>query len=170
MLRDKRAPFAKVLSAVCEAQLPLACDPLSLGNQSSYSDAWSSTITLTHTRLRILDINPSSDQPFVSGQCDAVLAFNGQIYNHRDLRRRLGQHFVYKTESDTETLLYAYARWGRRFVHEFRGMYAFGIWEKRDGRIVLGVDFLGIKPLYYLNDDTGLLGVRKSSRCCYCRA
>lgn len=113
----------------------------------------SATLTLAHTRLRILDINPASDQPFVSSQCGAVLAFNGQIYNHRDLKRELGRHFAYRTKSDTETLLYAYARWGHRFVHQLRGMYAFAIWDQRDRRIVLGVDFLGIKPLYYLNDD-----------------
>ena len=113
----------------------------------------SARITLAHTRLRILDINPASDQPFFSSQCHGVLAFNGQIYNHQELKQQLSPHFAYRTESDTETLLYAYARWGRRFVHALRGMYAFGIWDGRERRIVLGVDFLGIKPLYYLNDE-----------------
>jgi asparagine synthase (glutamine-hydrolysing) len=112
----------------------------------------SAPITLAHTRLRILDINPASDQPFFSSQGHGVLAFNGQIYNHRELKQQLSQHFEYRTESDTETLLYAYERWGRRFVHALRGMYAFGLWDKRERRIVLGVDFLGIKPLYYLNN------------------
>jgi len=113
----------------------------------------SARITLAHTRLRILDINPASDQPFFSSQCHGVLAFNGQIYNHEELKQQLSPHFAYRTESDTETLLYAYARWGRRFVHALRGMYAFGIWDGRERRIVLGVDFLGIKPLYYLNNE-----------------
>ena len=113
----------------------------------------SAQITLAHTRLRILDINPASDQPFFSSQCHGVLAFNGQIYNHAELKRELSDQFTYRTKSDTETLLYAYARWGRRLVRELRGMYAFGIWDKRERQVVLGVDFLGIKPLYYLNNQ-----------------
>ena len=113
----------------------------------------SASVTLAHTRLRILDINPASDQPFFSNQCHGVLAFNGQIYNHAELKLELSREFAYRTKSDTETLLYAYARWGRRLVHKLRGMYAFGIWDKRERQIVLGVDFLGIKPLYYLNNE-----------------
>jgi glutamine phosphoribosylpyrophosphate amidotransferase len=113
----------------------------------------SAAVTLAHTRLRILDINPASDQPFFSNQCHGVLCFNGQIYNHQELKQQLSRDFVYRANSDTETLLYAYVRWGQTFVHALRGMYAFGIWDKRERRIVLGVDFLGIKPLYYLNDE-----------------
>lgn len=110
-------------------------------------------ITLAHTRLRILDLDPRSDQPFASPQSRAVLTFNGQIYNHLALKTQLAKHFDYRTASDTETLLYAYSLWGRRFVEKLRGMFAFGIWDKDHDQIVLGVDHLGIKPLYYLNTD-----------------
>src|SRR5262249_18629193 len=79
-------------------------------------------VTLAHPRLRILDLNPRSDQPFSSPQCNAVLTFNGQIYNHLALKAELARHFDYRTRSDTETLLYAYARWGRAFVDQLRGM------------------------------------------------
>jgi asparagine synthase (glutamine-hydrolysing) len=79
------------------------------------------------------------------------LTFNGQIYNHLALKAELARHFDYRTASDTETLLYAYSLWGRRFVDNLRGMFAFGIWDKDSEQIVLGVDHLGIKPLYYLN-------------------
>lgn len=112
-----------------------------------------SNITLAHTRLRILDLHPRSDQPFTSKQCRAVLTFNGQIYNHLALKAQLAKHFDYRTASDTETLLYAYALWGRGFVDRLRGMYAFGIWDEESGEVVLGVDPLGIKPLYYLDND-----------------
>jgi asparagine synthase (glutamine-hydrolysing) len=112
-----------------------------------------SNITLAHTRLRILDLDARSDQPFASPQSRAVLTFNGQIYNHLALKAELAKHFKYRTASDTETLLYAYSQWGRRFVDKLRGMFAFGIWDKDGDQIVLGVDHLGIKPLYYLNSD-----------------
>lgn len=112
----------------------------------------SSEVTLAHTRLRILDLDARSDQPFASAQCDAVLTFNGQIYNHLDLKAELARHFAYTTQSDTETLLYAYALWGRSFVEKLRGMYAFAIWDIKDRRLTLGVDPLGIKPLYYLDN------------------
>jgi asparagine synthase (glutamine-hydrolysing) len=112
-----------------------------------------SNITLAHTRLRILDLDPRSDQPFAGPQCSAVLTFNGQIYNHLGLKAQLANHFDYRTGSDTETLLYAYSRWGRRFVDQLRGMFAFAIWDKDSEQILLGVDHLGIKPLYYLNTD-----------------
>src|SRR6185312_10754044 len=82
-----------------------------------------------------------------------VLTFNGQIYNHLALKAELAKHFKYRTASDTETLLYAYSQWGRRFVDKLRGMFAFGILDKDGDQIVLGVDHLGIKPLYYLNSD-----------------
>ena len=113
----------------------------------------SSNVTLAHTRLRILDLHPRSDQPFANVQCRPVLTFNGQIYNHRALRSELAKHFTYQTESDTETLLYAYARWNRGFVEKLRGMYSFGVWDGDSGEVTLGVDPLGIKPLYYLNTD-----------------
>src|SRR5262245_10005020 len=113
----------------------------------------SSGVTLAHTRLRILDLDARSDQPFASAQCGAVLTFNGQIYNHLALKAELAQHFTYMTESDTETLLYAYALWGRNFVKKLRGMYAFAIWDGADRQVTLGVDPLGIKPLYYLDNN-----------------
>jgi asparagine synthase (glutamine-hydrolysing) len=112
-----------------------------------------SNITLAHTRLRILDLDPRSDQPFASPQCRAVLTFNGQIYNHLALKTELARHFDYRTASDTETLLYAYALWGRGLVDKLRGMFAFGILDQDHEQIVLGTDHLGIKPLYYLNTD-----------------
>ena len=112
----------------------------------------SSQVTLAHTRLRILDLDARSDQPFASAQCGAVLTFNGQIYNHLTLKAELARHFTYATRSDTETLLYAYALWGRGFVKKLRGMYAFAIWDVADRQLTLGVDPLGIKPLYYLDN------------------
>jgi len=112
-----------------------------------------SNVTLAHTRLRILDLDPRSDQPFASPQCQSVLTFNGQIYNHLALKAELANHFDYRTASDTETLLYAYALWGQRFVDRLRGMFAFGIWDKSSEQILLGVDHLAIKPLYYLDTE-----------------
>jgi asparagine synthase (glutamine-hydrolysing) len=79
-----------------------------------------------------------------------VIAFNGCIYNHRELRAELeGLGYRFRSHSDTEVILKAYHRWGARCVDRFLGMFAFAILEVEAGRLVLGRDRLGIKPLYY---------------------
>ncbi len=107
---------------------------------------------LLHTRLAIIDCNPRANQPFVQDDC--VLVFNGEIYNFLELRADLeaeGHRFV--TTSDTEVIIHAYHEWGDTFVDRFEGMWAFALLDKRKGRLILGRDPFGEKPLYYLHHN-----------------
>ena len=106
-------------------------------------------IAVAHRRLAIVDLQ-SGAQPMANEDATIWVAFNGEIYNHRELRHvleRAGHR--YRTQSDTETLVHAYEEWGDECVHRFRGMFAFAIWDTRKRRLLLVRDRLGIKPLYW---------------------
>jgi asparagine synthase (glutamine-hydrolysing) len=114
---------------------------------------------LAHRRLSILDPSTVANQPFVDPQGRAVLVFNGEIYNYRDLRKHLeARGHVFRTSSDTEVLLAGYLEWGQRCVHRLNGMFAFAVWDYRDHSLFLARDRFGKKPLFLaLLSDGGLL-------------
>ncbi len=102
-------------------------------------------LNLVHTRLSIQDIS-QGNQPFIIG--DWVIIFNGEIYNHLILRNKLDD-YVFKTQSDTETLLALYIKYGISALDMCDGMFAFAILDKNSGYLFLGRDRSGKKPLYY---------------------
>ncbi|HEY5822701.1 MAG TPA: N-acetylglutaminylglutamine amidotransferase [Propionibacteriaceae bacterium] len=106
-------------------------------------------VALGHRRLSIIDLSACGSQPMVDSTLGLTLAFNGCIYNYEALRAELetaGHRFF--SHSDTEVILKAYAQWGLSCVDRFLGMFAFAISEHDTGRLILGRDRLGIKPLY----------------------
>src|SRR4051794_638987 len=104
---------------------------------------------LGHRRLKIIDLTEAGAQPMLDPQLGLAVAFNGCIYNYRELRRELAADgYSFASTSDTEVLLKAYHRWGERFVERLHGMFAFVVVERDSGRAVIGRDRLGIKPLY----------------------
>ncbi|MCW2812226.1 MAG: hypothetical protein JWP61_2684 [Friedmanniella sp.] len=106
-------------------------------------------VALGHRRLSIIDLSVSGSQPMVDPQLGLTLAFNGCIYNYEQLRAELeGAGHRFFSHSDSEVILKAYAQWGLDCVDHFFGMFAFAISEHASGRLVLGRDRLGIKPLY----------------------
>ncbi|PCI73568.1 MAG: asparagine synthase (glutamine-hydrolyzing) [Gammaproteobacteria bacterium] len=108
------------------------------------------SVVLAHRRLSIIDISESSNQPMFDGNGDIVLVFNGEIYNHVELRKELEQEFEFKTDhSDTETIIYAYKKWGVSCVDKFVGMFAFALYDKSKGSVFICRDRLGKKPIYY---------------------
>ena len=115
-----------------------------------------SGFALGHKRLTIIDLTSEADQPMESQDTSFSIVYNGEIYNYRDLRNsleNLGHSF--RTHSDTEVVLEAYIEWGNRCVDRFEGMFAFGVLDKKVGRLFLARDRLGIKPLiYYFNKGT----------------
>ncbi|HWK00432.1 MAG TPA: N-acetylglutaminylglutamine amidotransferase [Xanthobacteraceae bacterium] len=114
-------------------------------------------IGLGHRRLSILDCEATSNQPMIDSGLGLAIAFNGCIYNFRELRSTLkekGHRFF--SDGDTEVILKSYAEWGPRCVERFHGMFAFAIWERDSGRVVLARDRLGIKPLYLADDGKRL--------------
>jgi asparagine synthase (glutamine-hydrolysing) len=110
-----------------------------------------------HRRLSILDTESTSNQPMIDSELGLAAAFNGCIYNFRELRRELEEKgYRFFSDGDTEVILKAYAEWGPRCVERFLGMFAFAIWERDSGRVVLARDRLGIKPLYLAEDENRL--------------
>ena len=102
-----------------------------------------------HRRLKIIDLSAGGAQPMVDPHAGLSVVFNGCIYNYQQLRETLvGKGHSFISTSDTEVLLRSYAEWGIECVNHFKGMFAFAVYERDSGRVILGRDRLGIKPLY----------------------
>lgn len=106
-------------------------------------------IAMSHRRLSILDLSPAGSQPMKSNSGNFVIIFNGEIYNHMDLRREIGE-FNWSGHSDTETLLAAIEKWGlKTALKKSVGMFAFALWDRRGKELTLARDRIGEKPLFY---------------------
>lgn len=106
-------------------------------------------IRLGHRRLAIVDLSAAGHQPMESSDRRYVIIFNGEIYNHRDLRPRLAPRSGWAGTSDTETLLEAYRTWGTDCLKHINGMFAFAVWDRTEQTLFLARDRMGVKPLYY---------------------
>ncbi len=105
-------------------------------------------IALAHRRLSILDLSPAGSQPMASASGRFVIVFNGEIYNHLDLRRMLGE-LAWSGHSDTETLLACIEAWGiAPTLSRLTGMFAFAVWDSARRELTLARDRPGEKPLY----------------------
>lgn len=106
-------------------------------------------VAVAHRRLSILDLSPAGAQPMVSDDGRYVIVFNGEIYNHLDLRKQLRKQ-AWRGHSDTETLLAACQTWGvEETLKQMVGMFALALWDSQDQSLILARDRLGEKPLYY---------------------
>jgi len=113
-----------------------------------------------HRRLAIIDLSAKADQPMQNEDGTVRLVFNGEIYNHAEIRRELealGGHQWRTDHSDTEVIVHAYEQWGIDCPHRFRGMFAIALWDSREQVLWLVRDRMGVKPLYYTIDDNRLL-------------
>lgn len=116
-----------------------------------------SRVGLAHRRLAIVDLSDAGAQPMATSDGALRITFNGEIYNFRTLRAELeDKGYRFRSQSDTEVLLYLYQEHGREMVHRLRGMYAFALWDERERAMFLARDPLGIKPLYYADDGACL--------------
>ena len=107
-------------------------------------------IGLAHRRLAVIDLSPGGAQPMHAADGRHVLAFNGEIYNHRELRARLeGLGRTFRSRSDSEVLLQAWQEWGEEALPLLNGMFAFAMWDRTAGELILARDRYGIKPLYW---------------------
>ena len=114
-------------------------------------------LAMAQRRLKIMDLSERAQQPMIDPELGLGIVFNGAIYNHHQLREELqalGYRFF--SRGDTEVLLKGYHAWGTAFVERLNGMFAFALWERDSGRMVLGRDRLGIKPMY-LGETPGRL-------------
>ena len=113
-------------------------------------------LQLGHRRLSIIDLSTAADQPFVSDGLH--LSYNGELYNYRELRNELrGKGVRFRTESDTEVVLECWRHWGAAGLSRLRGMFAFALYDERAGALTLVRDPLGIKPLYVLPRNGGIV-------------
>jgi len=114
-------------------------------------------LAVAHRRLKIIDLSEHAQQPMLDNELGLGIVFNGCIYNYRELRaelRALGYRFF--SAGDTEVILKSYHAWGNGCVERLHGMFAFAIWERDTGRLILARDRLGIKPLYLTELGNGL--------------
>lgn len=116
------------------------------------------TLVLGHTRLSIIDLSPAGHQPMQSADARYVIVFNGEIYNYRELAVQLSQEgVVFRTETDTEVLLAAWARWGSGALARLVGMFAFAIFDRNENSLTCVRDAFGIKPLFYAHEGASFL-------------
>lgn len=143
---DDRLPDVAAVSAMAAVLAPRGPDA---------AGAWSQgRVALGHRRLKIIDLTEAGAQPMVDSDLGLTIAWNGCIYNYKQLRDELKSHgYRFFSTSDSEVLLKAYHRWGDDFVSHLKGMFAFAIVERDSGRVLLGRDRLGIKPLYLTEDS-----------------
>ncbi|MER5323800.1 N-acetylglutaminylglutamine amidotransferase [Streptosporangium roseum] len=122
------------------------------------SGLWSlGPVALGHRRLKIIDLSDRAAQPMVDSALGLTGVFNGCLYNYRELRKELrGEGYRFFSTSDTEVLVKAFHRWGPECVEHFTGMFAFAVHERDTGRLTLGRDRLGIKPMYVSQDASRL--------------
>ncbi len=112
-------------------------------------------VTLMHLRLSILDTSPRGAQPMSSPDGRYSLIHNGEIYNFREIQAQLPAQ-EWKTETDTEVILAAYAHWGKDFLHRLNGMFALAIWDQEERTLLVARDRMGIKPLYFQVENGSL--------------
>ena len=120
-----------------------------------YSD---SHAALGFRRLSIIDLSLAGHQPMISQDHSAVLIFNGEIYNYRDLRQQLEPRYEFSSQTDSEVLLNGYLAWGwDELLRRIDGMFAFAIWDARKRRLHMARDRAGKKPLFYARNSEGFV-------------
>ena len=115
------------------------------------SGVWASeNVGLGHRRLAILDTSSYGHQPMLSADGRYVIVFNGEIYNFMEIRRAIDDNDAsWRSRSDTEVILAAFAKWGPNCLQRFHGMFAFAIWDRKEKALFAARDRLGVKPFYY---------------------
>ena len=109
-----------------------------------------------HNRLSIIDVSAEAHQPMTYQDDRFVLAFNGEIYNYKELRKRLPEHYRFRSQSDTEVLLYLLVEYGTDILPELDGMFAIAFWREDTRELLLVRDRFGVKPLHYTHTQEGL--------------
>jgi asparagine synthase (glutamine-hydrolysing) len=141
--------YSHTTSQLPAGVLSAAVDALNHRGPDHAGQFSSEHISLGAVRLSIRDL-AHGDQPMFSSDRNVVIVFNGEIYNHEELRAELeADGFVFDTNCDTEVVLKAFLRWGKDSFARLRGMFALGIWVQSERRLFLARDRMGIKPLYY---------------------
>lgn len=135
-------------SRVDETLLKSMCDSIEHRGPDDWGTHVEPGVGLGNRRLSIIDLQ-GGHQPISNGDDSLWVAYNGELYNYRELRDSLSAGYDFKTQSDTEVVLAAYAKWGVDCVKRFNGIFAFSIWDRERRQLFLARDHLGVKPLYF---------------------
>jgi len=114
-------------------------------------------IFIGNNRLKIIDTSDEANQPFISPDGRYCLSFNGEIYNYKELRKQLSLKYLFRTDSDSEVLLYHLIEYGKKGLNTLNGMFAFILFDSHTGELLIARDEHGIKPVYYYSDDDFLI-------------
>jgi asparagine synthase (glutamine-hydrolysing) len=131
-------------------------DTMRAGGPDDAGAAWfaNGSVALGHRRLSVIELSALGHQPMASPDDRYHVVFNGEIYNHAALRRELETlGHAFRSHSDTEVILVAYAQWGMNAFSRFRGMWALALWDDQEQRLLLCRDRIGVKPLYWYHRD-----------------
>lgn len=141
------------------AQMTQAIEHRGPDSSGYYED---NQVALGFRRLSILDLSEQGKQPMRDEHEDVIMVFNGEIYNHQELREDLKEKgYIFKSTTDSEVILHGYKAYGIEILEKLRGMFAIAIWDKREEKLLIARDHFGIKPLYYSHnwvDETLLFG------------
>ncbi|MBR6060383.1 MAG: asparagine synthase (glutamine-hydrolyzing) [Victivallales bacterium] len=145
--QDSHLEYVKLMVQAMKHRGPDAQNTLIVSKQPA--------VVFGHDRFAVFDLSPQAAQPMTDSANSNVIILNGDIYNFKNLRKELQGHgHVFKTQSDTEVLLKAYAQWGDDCLNRLRGFFAFALWDAAKQRLLLARDQIGAKPLYiYRNGD-----------------
>jgi asparagine synthase (glutamine-hydrolysing) len=133
-------------------------DPIPLSSLDQPMKAECFSLGLGHRRLSIIDLSAAGHQPMASQDGILWIIHNGEVYNYIEIRDELkGKGYRFRSNTDTEVILSAYAEWGEQCLDRFNGMWAFAIWDGRRNRLFCARDRLGIKPFYYFCDGLKFL-------------
>jgi asparagine synthase (glutamine-hydrolysing) len=143
---DNRFPSSAAVQRMTDVMVPRGPDGAGLFQMNR--------LAAGHRRLKIIDLSEHAQQPMIDNELGLGVVYNGAIYNYPELRKELSaKGYRFFSTGDTEVILKAYAEWGDDCVQHFAGMFAFALWERDSGRVLLARDRLGIKPLYYNEQD-----------------
>jgi asparagine synthase (glutamine-hydrolysing) len=147
-------------SFACDERALLAMRETMIHRGPDDAGLWRSSagrVGLGHRRLSIVDVSPAGHQPMSNEDGSVSIAFNGEIYNHAELRPELeARGHIYRSHCDTETIVHLYEEEGERCVERLDGMFAIAIWDERRRELFLARDRLGKKPLYWTRTPAGL--------------
>lgn len=141
-----------VISKNCETDLLKSLEKISHRGPDSSGNYVFKDLGLGHKRLAIQDVSSNGNQPMISDCGNYIIIFNGEIYNHHEIRVGLQSKFKFKSQSDTETLLYGFMEYGSDILNKLNGIFAFSVFNKKTNKLFIARDQFGVKPLYYYSD------------------
>jgi asparagine synthase (glutamine-hydrolysing) len=130
-----------------------ACGCISYRGPDQHAVWADKEVSLGFNRLAIIDLDPRASQPMWDEAKEIGIVYNGEIFNFRDIKKELEREYAFRTTSDTEVLIYAYKKYGPRFVERLNGMFALALYDIPKKRLFLYRDHAGIKPLYYYDHN-----------------